>query len=240
MMAGTLALVGSGEFLERMRGVDAQLLARVGGAALARVVIIPTASVPDGPQVVARWIDRGRAHFTGLGAAVDAAPIATRADADDPAIVARIAAANVVYFSGGRPGFLRATLKETRAWAAVRAVYDQGGVLAGCSAGAMILGAKLIAPRLRLGWPWRFDDAFGLVPNTLILPHYDAGPAPLFALVRRSLPPTLTLLGIDEDTALISDDHGWQVAGQRGVEVARAGQRQRYRSGAHLVLNESR
>ncbi len=31
MMAGTLALVGSGEFLERMRGVDAQLLVRVGG-----------------------------------------------------------------------------------------------------------------------------------------------------------------------------------------------------------------
>ena len=198
-MAGTLALVGSGEFLERMRGVDAQLLARVGGAALARVVIIPTAAVPDGPQVVARWIELGRAHFTDLGAAVDAAPIATRADADDPAIAARIAAANVVYFSGGRPGFLRATLKDTCAWAAVRAVYDQGGVLAGCSAGAMILGAKLIAPRLRLGWPWRLDDAFGLVP------HYDAGPAPLFALVRHSLPPSLTLLGIDEDTALISD-----------------------------------
>jgi hypothetical protein len=88
----TLALVGSGEFLERMRGVDAQLLARIDGAALARVVIIPTTSVPDGPQVVARWIELGRDHFTGLGAAVDAAPIATRADADDPAIAAGIVA----------------------------------------------------------------------------------------------------------------------------------------------------
>lgn len=240
MMAGTLALVGSGEFLDRMREVDAQLLARVGGAALARVVIIPTASVPDGPQVVARWIELGRAHFTALGVAVDGAPIATRADADDPAIAARIAAANFIYISGGRPGFLRATLKGTRAWVAVQTVYDHGGVLAGCSAGAMILGAKLIAPRLRFGWPWRFDDAFGLVPNTLILPHYDAGPAPLFALVRRSLPPTLTLLGIDEDTALISGAHGWQVAGRSGVEVARAGQRVRYRSGAQLVLHEAR
>jgi hypothetical protein len=74
--------------------------------------------------------------------------------------------------------------------------------------------------------------------KTLILPHYDAGPAPLFALVRRSLPPTLTLLGIDEDTALISDAHGWQVAGRSGVEVARAGRRQRYHSGADLVQNE--
>ncbi len=34
-MAGTLALVGSGEFLERMRTIDALVLARVGGADLA-------------------------------------------------------------------------------------------------------------------------------------------------------------------------------------------------------------
>jgi len=36
-----------------------------------------------------------------------------------------------------------------------------------------------------------------------------------------------------------SDEHGWQVAGHSSVEVARAGQRQRYRSGERLVLNEA-
>jgi hypothetical protein len=66
-MAGTLALVGSGEFLDSMRAIDGQLLERVGGATQARMLIIPTASAPDGPQVFARWLDLGRAHFSELG-----------------------------------------------------------------------------------------------------------------------------------------------------------------------------
>jgi hypothetical protein len=45
------------------------------------------------------------------------------------------------------------------------------------------------------------------------------------------------MLGIDEDTALISDDHGWQIAGRSGVEIARAGQRKRYRSGVRVMLH---
>jgi hypothetical protein len=100
------------------------------------------------------------------------------------------------------------------------------------------MALRLIAPRLRLGWPWTLEDAFGLVPGTIIVPHYDSGPARFVALVRATLPPTLTMLGIDEDTALISDAQGWQVAGRSGVELARAGQRQRYLSDERLVLNE--
>jgi cyanophycinase-like exopeptidase len=70
--------------------------------------------------------------------------------ADDPALVARIAAANVVYLSGGKPGFLLNTLRGSHAWDAVHEVYARDRGLAGCSAGAMILGAKLTAPALRL------------------------------------------------------------------------------------------
>jgi hypothetical protein len=82
-MSGTLALVGSGEFLDVMRPVDAALIERVGGAA------------PDGPQVVAGWVELGMAHFSGLGATVAAAAITTRQHADDPQMIARIAAASV-------------------------------------------------------------------------------------------------------------------------------------------------
>lgn len=235
-MKGTLALVGSGEFLDTMRPIDSLLLDASGGPDRAHVVVIPTASAPDGPRVMAGWAARGQSHFAALGASVDAALIADRAGADDPAIVARIAAANVVYLSGGKPGFLLATLRGTRAWDAVLHVYQQGGVLAGCSAGAMILGARLLAPRLRLGWPWVFADACGLVPHSVIFPHYDAMPQRIFALVRASLPPALTMIGVDEHTALISDPDGWQVHGRSGVEIASDGERRRYRSGERVAL----
>lgn len=235
-MAGTLALVGSGEFLDVMRPVDAALLERVGGAAQARAVVIPTAAAPDGPQVVARWIELGTAHFSGLGATVAAAAMTTRQHADDPQMIARIAAANFIYFSGGKPGTLLRILIGTGAWAAVQSVYERGGVLAGCSAGAMILGSHLIEPRLRFGWPWAFVEAFGLVPNSLIIPHYDAGATRVGGLLARSLPPSLTLIGVDEQTALVSDDRGWQVLGRAGVELRQRGSRRVYRGGERLGI----
>jgi len=237
-MAGTLALVGSGEFLDVMRPIDAALLERIGGAARARVVIIPTAAAPDGPQVVAGWVEMGTVHFSGLGAVVTAAAITTRTHADDPEMIARIAAANFIYFSGGKPGTLFGILIGTGAWAAVQSVYERGGVLAGCSAGAMILASHLIEPRLRFGWPWTFVRAFGLVPNSIIIPHYDAGATRLGGLLARSLPPGLTLIGVDEQTALVSDDRGWQVLGRASVELRRRGSRLIYRSGERLEIGD--
>src|SRR6185312_7897313 len=46
---GTVALVGAGEFLPAMDPVDRGLLASIAGPA--RVVVLPTASAPDGPGV---------------------------------------------------------------------------------------------------------------------------------------------------------------------------------------------
>jgi hypothetical protein len=65
--------------------VDSLLLDVAGGAASARVVVLPTASAPDGTPAFQRWAERGRAHFATLGAGVDVAMPATREDANDPA-----------------------------------------------------------------------------------------------------------------------------------------------------------
>src|SRR5262249_18409663 len=147
-----------------------------------------------------------------------------------------IAAANFVYFSGGKPGVLFRTLIGTSAWAAVQAVYERGGGLAGCSAGAMILGSHLLEPRLRFGRPWGFVEAFGLVPGSIIIPHYDAGATRVGGLLARGLPPGLTLIGVDEQTALVSEATGWQVLGRATVELRRRGWRRVYRAGEHLEI----
>jgi cyanophycinase len=217
-----------------MRPIDALLLERASQSGRAHVVVIPSAAIPDGPQVVERWASMGRAHFTALGATVDVIAIGAGADAADSQVAARIAAASLVYVSGGKPGFLLDTLRGTIAWDAVLGVYARNGVIVGCSAGAMVLGAALVAPRLQR--PLATRPAFGLVPNSLILPHYDALPTLLRGLAMRFLPRTLTVIGIDEETALIQDGAIWQVHGRSGVELRRAGTRTRYRSGATLLL----
>ena len=80
-MSGAIALVGSGEFTPAMVEVDRGLLAAT-GRHRARVVILPTASWPDGEAVFLRWAAMGVEHFEGLGAEVEVVLVRERKDAE--------------------------------------------------------------------------------------------------------------------------------------------------------------
>ncbi|MGQ0601494.1 MAG: Type 1 glutamine amidotransferase-like domain-containing protein, partial [Anaerolineales bacterium] len=166
-MTGTLALVGSGEYLERMDPVDRLLLSRVSGEP--RVVCLPTAAAQDGADVFADWARRGVAHFTRLGVFAEAVLVADRKDADHETFAEKIRAANFVYLSGGKPDYLHNTLKGSAAFIAITEVIERGGVVAGCSAGAMIWGE--IIPNFPTLLPLK--KVFNRLPNTVIVPHYD-------------------------------------------------------------------
>src|SRR5262245_56254586 len=106
---GTLALVGSGEFLPPIRPLDKKLLEHIQGEQ--HVVVLPTASAPDGTGVPERWAKMGVEHFSALGAQVEPVMLLTREDAENPAVVEQIELANFVYFSGGKPRYLLETLQ---------------------------------------------------------------------------------------------------------------------------------
>lgn len=235
-MAGTLALVGAGEFLESMSSVDRQLLDRAGGN---NVVILPTASAPDGAGVPERWIKMGVDHFTRLGAQADGVLALDRAGCEDAANADRVRAANLVYFSGGKPDYLRRTLDGTAVWAAVQQVLDRGGVLAGCSAGAMIMGGHVPEFSLKAGVPWinRWHESFALVPDAIVAPHYDEFPEVMVAAMFGRRPPGSYLIGIDGHTALVGFDHTWQVLGTGRVTVQRGRHKQRYTAGQTVSLD---
>jgi cyanophycinase-like exopeptidase len=229
--SGPIALVGSGEFLPAMAEVDAALLAAT-GQRRPRVVIVPTASWPDGEEVFRRWAGMGVEHFTALGAEVEPVLVRDRFDADDGAYVQAIGEADLVYLSGGKPGHLSASLIGSPVGAALLDAHRRGATLAGCSAGAMTLAARhWDTRRRRLFWPLRWRDGLGLVPGATIIPHYDAFPEPMAALLVLQAPRDLATLGIDEDTALVGRNGSWQVQGSGRVTVWRGRHRTRYRRG---------
>ncbi len=244
-MAGTLALVGAGEFLETMRAidrellnlsqVDGQLLDRAGGS---NVVVLPTASAPDGPGVPERWIRMGVEHFTQLGARAEGLLALDRAACDDPANAARVREANLIYFSGGKPDYLRQTLEGTAVWAATREVLDRGGVVAGCSAGAMIMGGYVADFSRKFGMPSinRWSPSFALVPDAVIVPHYNEFPEMLVNLMFGQRPAGSFLIGIDAHTALVGLDHTWQVMGTGRVTMRRDREVKRYTAGQSVSL----
>ena len=230
-MPGPVALVGAGEFLPVMAEFDQGLLAST-GRTRPRVVILPTASYPDGEEVFAHWAAMGVSHFGSLGAEVEPLLIRDRAAAEDGAAAQAVGEADLIYLSGGKPAYLMDTLGGTAVGRALAAAHERGAILAGCSAGAMVLAGNAFDFRLRvLPWLLRWRPGLGFVPGASVVPHYDAWPEPLSVLIALQAPRGSVVLGIDEETAAVGRDGAWQVHGKARVTVWRGHRRERYRAG---------
>ncbi len=239
-MAGTLALVGAGEFLEGMSEADRHLMARAPQQP-ARVIILPTAA---GLEDTTPWADMGVAHFTRLGAHATHAHVIDSRSANDPAHAAAVRASNFVYLSGGSPGHLLESLQGTLVWDAIQAVYQDGGVLAGCSAGAMVLGG---ATRVRrAGAPpgppspqtWEWATGLSLLPGIIVAPHFNRQTGERLRGLIESVPDAHVVLGVDEHTAAVSCEGSdeWQVWGRGGVAVIHGESSHRYQHGQRFTI----
>jgi len=190
---GRLVLCGGNEFRRDCDPMDRALLEAAGGAQ-ASLIILPTAATNENPYVAG---ENGIRHFSRLGARVDKAMITDRAAADNLELVVPVEQHNVVYLTGGDPIYLAETLRDSKLWDVVVAIHQRGGLIAGSSAGAMVLGEQL----------WRFDGwipGLGLAPGLAVLPHHATLSARWNALAMvASLPPHVALVGIDEATALL-------------------------------------
>ena len=213
-----------------MAEIDAELLAAT-GRRRPRVAILPTASWPDGEEVFQRWAALGIEHFGRLGAEVELVAVRDRADAFDAAHVQAVSEADLIYLSGGKPHHLLATLEGSAVWAAATAAHARGAVLAGCSAGAMVLGAQQARFRAPPQVPLGFEPGLAVVEGIAVLPHYDRFPETLAALRVARAPRGIIVLGIDEGTAAIRFEAEWQVRGSGRVTVWRGRARDRHRAG---------
>jgi cyanophycinase len=226
-----VALIGAGEFLPSMADFDAGLLAAI-GRRRPRVAILPTASYPDGEVAFQRWAAMGVAHFGALGAEVEPVLVRDRSEADDTAAAQALEEADLIYLSGGKPGYLIRTLEGTAAGRAISAVHHRGAGLAGCAAGAMVLAGRTFDLRMgSLPWPLRWRPGFGFVPGASVMPRYDLWPEPICALMALQAPRGSVVLGIDDGTAAVGRDGVWQVHGRSRVTVWRGRRRDRYRAG---------
>jgi cyanophycinase len=230
-MPGPVALVGAGEFLPAMAAFDAGLLGAT-GVGRPRVAVVPTASYPDGEAAFQRWAAMGVAHFAGLGAEVEPVMVRDRTAADDAAAAQAVGEADLIYLSGGKPSYLLEALGGSAVGRALAGAHERGAVIAGCSAGAMALAGHAFDFRIRLmPFPLRWGDGLGFAPGLSVVPHYDAWPEPLSALIAFQAPRGSVVLGIDEDTAVVGQDGAWQVHGAARVTVWRGRRRERFRAG---------
>ena len=123
-------------------------------------------------------------------------------------------------------------------WKAIHDAWQGGAALAGCSAGAMAMAVKV--PDIR--HPLRGDEpGLAVVPGLSVIPHFDRLAARMPDFVLNAVThagPGVTVVGVDEETALVGGPEHWVVQGRQKVWVLTGDGRKGYAAGEHLHFTD--
>lgn len=123
--------------------------------------------------------------------------------------------ADFIYFSGGDPGYLLSVLENSLLWKAINTKYQEGLLLAGSSAGAMVMGHSVITN------PGAFFVPFSNAHLTQgldifaypVIPHFNRVSSFMYKKF------SFDFVGIDEDTALVIQAGSATIMGKGKVLV---------------------
>ena len=245
-----LALIGGEEFAPGFENVHAELVNMI-GKPKPRVVFLPTAASHDGAHVASNWCKRAQKLLSDAGAVVDAPLVIDQASANDERNAALLDDADMLYLGGGLPHILIETLAGTRVLDAFWRAVERGAMIAGASAGAMAMAERALvinnaamqmiaaAVSATIGAPMpkiEFVQAYKLVPRAIVSPHFERMPMQTKLYERGFYPHELTLIGIDEQTALVKNENAWRVLGKGSVTIGQNGALKKYRAGELVSL----
>ena len=221
-MYGSIALVGSGEYLPVMATLEKSLLDDgIKNGKRAIYLQIPTAAGKETPDRLEYWKQLGKTQADRLDVDSIFLPIFTRDDANNPEYATLIKDSALMYMSGGDPHYLAETLLHTPLWDAIQENWRTGASLAGCSAGAMVLSSHIPNFRLLKKSP---TVGLNLLPEIRVIPHFNK----FFKWIPESaakvllhVPDDSILIGVDELTAIVkrSGVEHWVVVGEAMVHV---------------------
>ena len=216
---GALFIIGGAEDKLGRRTVLRDFVEAAGGADSV-IAVLPTAS-SLGPEIV----DLYSALFGRLGAAsVRSIRPESRAEADDPALVAQLDGVTGVFMTGGNQLKLSAVVTGTAFAAALKDAHARGVVIGGTSAGASIQSSHMVAfgsggatPKQRMT---QLAAGLGLLEGCVIDQHFAQRNryGRLLSLVAQS--PSLLGIGVDEDTAaVVTKERYLDVIGRGAVTI---------------------
>ena len=238
-MNGSLALVGSGEYLPAMTEFEKSLVQDgVKNGKESRYIQIPTAAGRESVDRLEYWKQLGLTQAKAIGVEATYLPIYTREDAFNQKYVDSVTNSALMYMSGGDPHHLAEVLIDTPLWTAIVENWKTGASLAGCSAGAMVLSAHI--PNFRL-LKKTATQGLNLLPEIRVIPHFNK----FFKWIPESaakvllhVPDNSILIGVDELTAIVkrSGDTEWVVVGEAKVHVLKGLPDQQLHDGERIKL----
>ncbi len=225
----TLLLEGGAEFGGRMSEPDLCAMELAGGFNIP-ICVIPTAAAPDNNH--RRAGDNGIRWFQSLGAKnVFAVDVIDSASANNESLAASISASRLIYLLGGFPRYLAETLANSVCWRAALDAFNEGAVIAGSSAGAMVLCEHYYDP-----YEKKLLRGLNLIPNACVLPHHNNFGKAWAKQLEQQLPDVI-LIGIDEQTGMLNGKGDvWQVHGAGKITLYHNGKKDSYTRGESFSL----
>lgn len=223
---GTLILIGGAEDKLQEKFILRTVYQYCGGS-LARITIVPSASVSDESAAEYKEI------FTDFGVErVEVVPLFNRRDANESHVVKELESSTGIFIAGGDQSKIAKILHGTRAFAAIQNSYQKhGAIIAGTSAGAAAVSNPMIAsgpkgsiPRSGMA---KMASGLGLSHYLLVDQHFHQRDR-LGRLIAGVLSyPHMLGIGIDEDTAaIVSPDDHLSILGRGTVTIVDACQAQ--------------
>lgn len=259
---GLVILFGSGETSASGRKVYEWLFRRLPPPLRVAVLETPAGFQPNSAAVaeeVAEFICHRLQNFTPEVTVVPARRRGTPFSPENPDIVAPLLTANAVFLGPGSPTYAVRQLRDSLAWHTLVARHRLGAAVILSSAATIAAGAHALpvyeiykvgedlhwAPGLDLLGPYglalvpvpHWDNAEG--GSALDTSHCFMGQARFDAL-QALLPAGMTVVGIDEHTALILDvaEGRGRVMGRGGVTWRRGDEEMRYVAGDSVALGD--
>lgn len=151
--------------------------------------------------------------FSDLGIKnIDKLDISTREDAFNMKNVDLINNSNLLFFTGGDQLRITSMIGGSPVYAAVKELCDNGGLIAGTSAGASVMSDTMIVQGEDDESPHKctlkMSPGLGLVNNIIIDQHFAQRGRIGRLLTAIAQNPEVLGIGIDEDTAIVVSDKG--------------------------------
>jgi len=217
--AGKLVIIGGAEDKKGECKILKRFLDLSGGQE-AKIVIMTTAT--EKPKEVGQEYEK---IFIRLGARkVEALPINSRSDAENPYFEEYLREASGIFFTGGDQLRITSTLGGTRISELLSELYHQGVIVAGTSAGASVMSDTMIIGGQGSETPKKsmlsMAPGLGFLKEVLIDQHFAQRGRIGRLLEAVAQNPYILGIGIDEDTAIVvNSDALFEVVGSQTVTV---------------------
>jgi hypothetical protein len=261
---GLIALFGSGETSSSGRKVHDYLFQRLPTPVKVAILETPAGFQPNSDVVagkVKQFLEHSLQNFRPEVAVIPARKKGTALSPDNPNVVEPIRAADYVFAGPGSPSYTTRQLEDSLAYRLALERHAEGATLALASAAAIAFGTFTLPvyeifkvgselywlPGLKLFEPYGLELAIVTHWNNheggkeLDTSHCYMG-AERFSQLVGMLPPSTTVLGVDEHTAVVFDLTAEQVTvlGVGSATIERAGESATYASGQTFPLGELR